>query len=88
MVLPRRTRPFGPEEAVSRVRSEYAALPGLRLTAAQVHRILALDDAQVRQLLSQLVETGFLVELADGVFMRRDVAPGPIDSPDEAPRIV
>lgn len=85
MVMPRRVRPFGPEEAASCVKSEYAALPGLRLTAAQVHRIVALDDAQVRQLLGQLVEAGFLVELADGVFMRRDVYPGPIDSLDEAP---
>lgn len=83
MVQSRRVRPLGPDELASRVRNEYAALPGLRLTAAQVHRIWALDDAQARGLLDYLVSTGFLVDLGEGVFMRRDVAPGPVDSPDE-----
>jgi len=45
----------------------------------------ALDDSQARQLLDHLVRTGFLVDLGEGVFMRRDIAPGPVDSPDEAP---
>jgi len=85
MVRPRRIHPLGPEELASRVRREYAALPGLRLTAAQVHRMWALDDSQARQLLDHLVRTGFLVDLGEGVFMRRDIAPGPVDSPDEAP---
>jgi hypothetical protein len=86
MVLPRRVRPLGPDELLARVRGEYTALPGLKLTATHVHRIWALDDEQARQLLERLVQAGFLVDLGDGVFMRRDVAPGPVDEPGEAAR--
>jgi hypothetical protein len=56
---------------IERLRSEYAELPGLRLTAAQVRRLCGVDDARLcESVLRAMVEIGFLAQNADGLYMR------------------
>ena len=43
-----------------RLLDEYNDLPGLQLTAAQVSRLLAIDQRRGRLLLDDLVDCGFL----------------------------
>lgn len=53
-----------------RVRGEFLEMPGLKLTLAQAGRLWSLDMGTCRKVLGELVETGFLCELADGTFSR------------------
>ncbi len=56
--------------AVRRARAEYIEMPGLRLTAAQAARLWTLDAAFCADVLSALVEAGFLVRTRDASFVR------------------
>jgi hypothetical protein len=61
-----------------RVRGEYREMPGLSLTLAQARRLWSLDASTCAEVLSNLVETGFLSRRADGAFCRpSDVAARP-----------
>ena len=53
-----------------RVRGEFREMPGLKLTLAQAGRLWSLDLGTCRQVLLELVETGFLSEASDGAFCR------------------
>lgn len=53
-----------------RVRGEFREMPGLSLTLAQAGRLWSLNDEMCRDVLSQLVETGFLCRRPDGAFCR------------------
>jgi len=53
-----------------RVRGEFREMPGLSLTLAQACRLWSLDAATCGDVLSHLVNTGFLCRRADGAFCR------------------
>ena len=58
---------------IRRLRDEFTALPGLRLTEAQVKRLCAADASTVASALCALVSAGFLRTLPDGTFGRADI---------------
>ncbi len=53
-----------------RVRGEFREMPGLTLTLAQAGRLWSLDAATCADVLSQLVDSGYLCRRADGAFCR------------------
>jgi hypothetical protein len=53
-----------------RVRGEFREMPGLKLTIAQAGRLWSLDPPTCSEVLSELVQTGFLCRSADGAFCR------------------
>jgi len=53
-----------------RVRGEFREMPGLSLTLAQARRLWSLDAATCSEVLSLLVDCGFLSRRADGAFCR------------------
>jgi hypothetical protein len=62
-----------------RVRGEFREMPGLTLTQAQAQRLWSLDAATCTEVLSKLVENGFLSRRADGAFCRAsDLAARPL----------
>jgi hypothetical protein len=61
------------DQIVERVRREYAALPGLRLTERQACRIWGLEPALSAQVLRHLVDGHFLTLTARGEYVRADV---------------
>lgn len=61
-------QPDGP--AVSRVREEFAALPGLSLTTEQARLVFDLDRAMCERVLDALVAEGFLSRTPQGAFRR------------------
>ena len=61
-----------PDALLSRVRSEFLEMPGLRLTEAQGRRLWGLEPAQCSALLAELLNTKFLYRTRDGAFMRFD----------------
>lgn len=63
-----------PEDLLDRIRGEYLALPGLRLTPPQARRLWGLDEQQCAELLNRLVDAGFLDATADGRYARRGEA--------------
>ena len=73
-----------------RLRDEFTAMPGLRLTEAQVQRLCDVSAARSASALRALVTAGFLHAL-DGIYRRADVAIGPgtppISPPVEPPRV-
>ncbi|RPI54995.1 MAG: hypothetical protein EHM55_09200 [Acidobacteria bacterium] len=60
-----------------RVRGEFREMPGLTLTVAQAGRLWSLDARTCREVLTELVETGFLCRKADGAFCRASDLSGP-----------
>lgn len=56
--------------AVVRVRDEFAALPGLALTAEQARLVFGLAADTADRVLSSLVSEGFLARTAQGLFRR------------------
>jgi DNA-binding IclR family transcriptional regulator len=57
-------------EALHRIRMEYVEMPEMKLTLAQMRRLmnLPLDSCEVA--LATLVDAGFLVRRKDGAFVR------------------
>jgi hypothetical protein len=53
------------------VRAEYREMPGLNVTVRQAARLWGLDVGRSEQLLSALVDDGFLVRDARGAYRRR-----------------
>jgi hypothetical protein len=62
------------EDIVRRVQGEFLEMPGLRLTEPQARRLWALEQPLCSAILSELVDTGFLLQTRDGAFVRVDVA--------------
>jgi hypothetical protein len=57
-------------QAFERIRAEYAEMPGMRLTAAQVKRLSGVGLAVCRQVLDDLVRARFLEARPDGSYSR------------------
>jgi hypothetical protein len=53
-----------------RVRGEFREMPGLTLTLAQAGRLWSLDAGTCMDVLSHLVDAGFLCRRPDGAFCR------------------
>lgn len=60
-----------PEEASSRVRSEFGSLPGLALTADQARLLFDLEQEMCARVLDALVAEGFLSRTAYGAYRRQ-----------------
>lgn len=60
-----------PPSLISRARSEYLEMPGLRLTLWQAARLWGLESDLSERVLATLVDRGFLWRNADGAYMRR-----------------
>src|SRR4051812_17503103 len=67
MGVPRLTR---------RLHDEFTAMPGLRLTSAQVRRLCAADAWTTASALRSLVSAGFLTVTPDGQYARTDIVAG------------
>lgn len=59
--------------AMSRIQSEYAEMPEMKLTVDQVCRLLVLPADACRVALATLVQAGFLQQARDGSFLRESV---------------
>jgi hypothetical protein len=53
-----------------RVRGEFREMPGLTLTLAQAGRLWSLDAVTCAEVLSHLVDSGYLCQRSDGAFCR------------------
>jgi hypothetical protein len=60
-------------ELIRRLRDEFTAMPGLRLTATQARRLCSVDAATCASALRALVSAGFLRPLEDGAYERSDL---------------
>lgn len=58
------------QQAFERIRSEYLEMPGMRLTAPQVHRLSGVEIAICAVVLEDLVRAGFLHKGPDGRYGR------------------
>ena len=76
---------MGIVNVIRRLRDEFTALPGLRLTEAQVERLCAADAASVASALCALVSAGFLQLMPDGSFARAELANEDGLPPGQAP---
>jgi hypothetical protein len=54
------------EDMISRIRAECVAMPGLNLTAVQVHRLWAIERLMCQSVLDALVDAKFLCVKSDG----------------------
>lgn len=66
----RRIRPLSMDQLVERVRREFAALPGLRLTEPQMRRLWSLEPSASIRVLQQLVDGAFLRRTLNGTYER------------------
>jgi hypothetical protein len=58
------------DDILRRICGEYLEMPGLRLKREQAQRLWGLDRQTCSELLDALVQSGFLVRLADGTYGR------------------
>jgi hypothetical protein len=58
------------EQILSRIRSEYLEMPGLKLTCAQAQRLWAMDQQTCSEVLDSLTEDRFLRRRDDGSYSR------------------
>lgn len=67
-----RTQPTRQDLAalLTRIRGEFLEMPGLRLAPAQAARLWAIDRDTSERALRTLVDTGFLWQTRDGLFLR------------------
>jgi hypothetical protein len=70
MQLTPRVRPL--DDLVRRVQGEFLEMPGLRLTESQARRLWALEPSICTAILTELVDSGFLLRTRDGSFVRVD----------------
>jgi hypothetical protein len=75
---------MGIVNVIRRLREEFTALPGLRLTEAQVERLCAADASSVAPALLALVSAGFLQKMEDGSFGRAELASDVAEEPTVA----
>jgi DNA-binding GntR family transcriptional regulator len=55
---------------VERIRGEYREMPGLSLSSDQARRLWGLDERVCREVLTALVESGFLRRTPQGAFVK------------------
>jgi hypothetical protein len=78
-ITPELIQPDQKAVIAERVRGEFREMPGLSLTLPQACRLWSMDAAMCTDVLSQLVEGGFLSRRADGAFCRAsDLAARPL----------
>jgi hypothetical protein len=58
------------QATLERLRAEFLEMPGLRLTAEQVHRLCGVDQKICRAVLEALVSEKFLCAKSDGTYAR------------------
>jgi hypothetical protein len=58
------------EDAAELIQMEYAEMPGLKLTFWQARRLWNLSEDVCERALAALTRSGFLVQTADGSYMR------------------
>ena len=58
------------DQLVERVRREFAALPGLRLTESQMRRLWSLDPSASHRVLEHLVNGAYLRRTLNGTYER------------------
>ena len=58
------------QRTLERLRAEFLEMPGLRLTAEQVHRFCGVEAHACALALDELVEENFLSRKADGTYAR------------------
>jgi hypothetical protein len=61
-----------PSQLLTRIRSEYREMPGLRLTALQARRLWGLDILTCASALGALEGSGFLRRTREGAYVLRD----------------
>ena len=59
-------------DMVTRVRSEFLEMPGLRLTFDEARRLWRLDAIECDAVLGALVDARFLARTRDGRFVRQE----------------
>jgi len=59
-----------PEQTLERIRAEFLEMPGLRLTADQIHRLCGLERGHCSWVLDALVRDKFLRANPDGTYAR------------------
>jgi len=64
------TRHVPDDRLLARVRGEYLEMPGLRLTLDQARRLWGLEPQTCRDVLSTLIDDGFLACGSDGRYAR------------------
>jgi len=57
-------------QTIERIRSEFLEMPGLRLTAEQIHRLCGVERAACAGILDTLVRDKFLRANPDGTYAR------------------
>jgi hypothetical protein len=67
---------------VERLRAEFLEMPGLRLTAQQLHRLCGVDQDTCRVVLDVLVSEKFLCAKPDGTYAR--LTDGVVSRPRQA----
>ncbi len=60
------------EELMHIIESEFAEMPGMRLTEAQFRRLWALPPAEYQDVATALIERGVIARDASGRYCRRD----------------
>ena len=63
------------DATMTRVRSEFEEMPCLRVTREQARMLFGLRGAASEWVLKRLVAERFLVETADGQYVRRNAVP-------------
>lgn len=63
------------EGLVARLRREYAEMPGLRLTAAQVARLIGCDSPASRDVVEALLTERLISRTSDGDYVRAEPSP-------------
>jgi len=79
MNLPHQWQPRSPrrlsdplwQSTLTRVRGEFAEMPGLRLTQTQAGALLGLPEPATGWVLERLAKDGFLARSPNGLYMRR-----------------
>jgi hypothetical protein len=74
------------EQLLSRIKSEYVEMPGLRLTAKQAERLCGLREDECEKALRTLVDREFLALGPDSTYCRRTGLTGRAPSPLSARR--
>ena len=72
---------------IERIRSEYLALPGLKLSDAQARRLWPASDGSLDAALRALIEEGFLRCLPSGTYIAVPRPHGASTKADLAPRV-
>jgi len=62
-----------PQTALTRIQIEFAEMPDMKLSHAQIQRLCNLPPEVCDAALASLVESGFLWRRGDGSFLRRDL---------------